>query len=103
MNSLGLDRRLITKAEQPLKKEPPLICSRDRTIVFDGLKRHLYLFRDARPAAQTYIKEVLPTLMPNPWKPDDVLNFYNTLDTQFLEFDFQTNLLFLCSIKKTQT
>ena len=103
MNTLAVDRHLLTKADKPLKKEPPLLCSRDKTIVFDGLKRSLFFFRDSRTAAQTYAKEVLPTLISSPWKPEDILKLYADLDHQYLEFDFQTNLLFLCSIKKTQT
>jgi hypothetical protein len=92
-------KRLVAKAHAPLKKEPPAICKEAKTIGFDTFKQSLLMFKDSRPEAQAYIQEVLPTLLPPPNKPEDSLKLYNNLNGQWLEFDFGSNTLYLCSTK----
>lgn len=92
-------RRLICKAHNPKKVQPPKSCVDAKTIGFDTFQTKLLLFRDSRPEAQTYIKEVLPTLLVPPNTPDHGVQLYNTLEAnQWLEFDFTTNTLYLCSL-----
>jgi hypothetical protein len=94
------DRRLVSKAHAPLKKEPPKCCSDAKTIGFDSFKTKLMMFVDKRPEAQTYIQEVLPTMLTPPNPPDAGLKFYNSLNGSWLEFDFSDNTLYLCSLRK---
>jgi hypothetical protein len=92
-------KRLVAKAHAPLKKEPPVSCREAKTIGFDTFKNSLFMFPDSRPEAFQYIQEVLPTLLPPPNKPEDSLKLYKSLNGQWLEFDFRTNTLYLCSTK----
>jgi hypothetical protein len=99
---MNLDRRFVARAYEPLKKDPPKVCSDGKTITLDTFKTHLFLFPDKRPEAIAYVKEVLPTLLPLPVTPEQGLKWYQNLEAnQFLEFDFTTNQLFLCALKKT--
>lgn len=95
------EKVLLAKAFKPLKKEPPFYCRRDKTIRFDTFGRTLSIFKDTRPEAVAYIKEVLPTLLIDQKPEETAMRLYNGLDSQWLEFDFVTNLLYLCSIKKS--
>ncbi len=95
------EKILLARALKPLKKEPPFICRRDKTIRFDTFGRTLSIFKDTRPEAEAYIKEVLPTLLTDMDADKKAIKLYNGLDGQWLEFDFLTNLLYLCSIKKS--
>jgi hypothetical protein len=85
----------------PLKKEPPVECRQQKTITFDTFKRTLLMFKDTRRQAQDYIREVLPTLMLINNPEESAMKLYNSLEGQWLEFDFTTNRLFLCELKKT--
>ena len=89
------------KSFAPLRKEPPRICRHEKTISFDTFGTKLLMFKDTRREAQDYIREVLPTLMMIDNPETKAMNLYNGLDHQWLEFDFTTNLLHLCSIKKS--
>jgi hypothetical protein len=89
------------KSFAPLKKEPPLMCRQQKTISFDTFKTKLLMFKDTRRQAQDYIREVLPTLMLIGNPEESAMKLYNSLDGQWLEFDFTTNSLFLCELKKT--
>lgn len=85
----------------PLRKEPPILCKKEKTISFDSVGNTLLMFKDTRRQAQDYIREVLPTLMLVSNPEVQAMTLYNNLDGQWLEFDFTTNRLSLCSIKKT--
>ena len=100
--SVNFERRFVARATAPLRKEPPKVCRDANTIRLDTFNNHLFLFPDQRPEALAYVKEVLPTLLPPPNKPEDGIKWYQSLDkNQFIEFEFETNLLYLCSLKKT--
>lgn len=99
---MEVTRTFIARAINPLKKEPPSSCSKERTINFDTLKNTLFLFRDTRKEAQAYVQEILPTLLDTTTKPDDLLKLYYSLDGQWLEFHYDTKLLYLCSLKKSK-
>lgn len=92
-------KRLVAKAHAPLKKEPPATCKQAKTIAFDTFGTQLLMFKDSRPEAQQYIREVLPTLLPPPNTSEDSIKLYNNLNGQWLEFDFTSNTLYLCSTK----
>jgi hypothetical protein len=98
---MNIEKVIIAKAFKPLKKDPPMICSKEKTIGFDTFKRCLFMFKDSRRQAQDYIREVLPTMLMAENAEKTSMNLYNGLDGSYLEFDFTTNLLYLCSIKKT--
>lgn len=95
------EKVLLARALKPLRKEPPYMCRRDKTIRFDTFGRTLTIFKDTRPEAVAYVKEVLPTLLTDMDAQRKAMNLFNSLDAQWLEFDFTTNLLHLCSIKKS--
>ena len=99
---MDCERRFIARAINPVKKDPPASCRKDKTINMDSFKTKLFLFKDTRPEAQEYAKEILPTLLDTTTKPEDLLKLYNSLEYDWLEFDFQTNILYLCSLKKSQ-
>jgi hypothetical protein len=94
------ERRLVSKAHAPIKKDPPKVCSDAKTIGFDSFKTKLMMFKDNRPEAQDYIKEVLPSMLTPPNPPEASIKFYNTLNGSWLEFDFTDNTLYLCSLRK---
>lgn len=96
---MEVEKRFIGKSLNPLKKSPPESCVKNKTIAFDSFQRQLYLFWDSRPEAIAYVEEVLPTLIHPPTKPEHILNLYHNLKGQWLEFDFLTNTLSLCSTK----
>ena len=98
---MEVKRVFVARAINPLKKDPPKICEQSKTIVFDTFKTKLYLFYDTRPEALKWVEEVLPTLLPPPNPPDAGLTFYKQMKDQYLEFDYGTNTLSLCFIKKT--
>lgn len=99
---MDCERRFIARAIKPVKKTPPASCMKDKTINMDTFETKLFMFHDKRPEAQTYIQEILPTFLDTTTKPEDILKLYNTLGYNWLEFDFQTNILYLCSLKKSQ-
>lgn len=99
---MEVQRTFIARAINPLKKEPPSSCSKEKTINFDTVGNTLILFRDSRKEAQAYVQEILPTLLDTTTKPEDLLKLYNTMDGQWLEFHFTTKLLYLCSLKKSK-
>lgn len=96
---MEVEKRFICKSVKPLKKSPPDSCVKSKTIAFDTFQSHLYFFWDSRPEAIAYVEEVLPTLIHPPTKPEDILTLYRNLKGQWLEFDFTTNTLSLCSTK----
>ena len=98
---MNVEKKFIARAIEPLKKEPPSSCSKDKTINMDPTKTTLYLFRDSRKEAQEYVNLILPTLLDGQTKPDDLLAFYNKMEGQWLEFHYDTKLLYLCSLKKS--
>lgn len=99
---MEVERVFVARAIAPLKKDPPAICQRDKTITFDTFQTKLYFFPDNRPEALEYAREVLPTLLPPPNPPEAGLTFYRQMKDKYLEFDFTTNTLSLCSVKKTK-
>ena len=98
---MNFHRIPLGKSFAPLRKEPPRICRQEKTISFDTFGTKLLMFKDTRREAQDYIREVLPTLLITDNPEKNIIKLYNNLDHQWLEFDFTTNLLFLCSIQKT--
>jgi len=98
---MNFQRIPLGKSFAPLRKEPPRICRQEKTISFDTFGTKLLMFKDTRREAQDYIREVLPTLLIGDNPEKNIIKLYNNLDHQWLEFDFTTNLLFLCSIQKT--
>ena len=58
------------------------------------------MFKDSRREAQDYIREVLPTMLMVNNPEEAAMKLYNSLDGQWLEFDFLTNTLSICSLKK---
>lgn len=98
---MEVTKTFLARAIKPLKKEPPSSCSKEKTINFDTFGTTLILFRDGRKEAQAYVREILPTLLDTSTKPEDLLNLYNTMDGQWLEFHYDTKLLYLCSLKKS--
>ena len=89
------------KSFSPLRLDPPRICRQEKTISFDTFGTKLLMFKDTRREAQDYVRQVLPTLMLIDNPEINAMKLYNGLDHQWLEFDFTTNLLHLCSIKKS--
>ena len=94
------ERRLVSKAHAPIKKDPPKVCSDAKTIGFDSFKTKLMMFKDSRPEAQDYITEILPSMLTPPNPPEASIKFYNSLNGSWLEFDFTDNTLYLCSLGK---
>jgi len=99
---MNVEKNILGRAMTPVMKPIPHQCTKARTIVktFDALM----MFKDTRIEAQNFIREVLPTL----WLIDDCeaksMKLYNSLKpNQWLEFNTTTNLLFICSIKKSST
>jgi hypothetical protein len=87
------ERRLVSKAHAPIKKDPPKVCSDAKTIGFDSFKTKLMMFKDSRPEAQAYITEILPSMLTPPNPPEASIKFYNSLNGSWLEFDFTDNTL----------
>lgn len=58
------------------------------------------MFKDTRREAQEYIREILPTFLMVVTPEETAMKLYNNLDGQWLEFDFLTNTLSICSTKK---
>ena len=97
------NRLWVARAVNPKKKDPPQLCIDSKTICFDIFKSKLFLFRDTRPQALEYVEEVLPTLVDTITKKEDAMKWYKSLEHQWIEFDFTTNQLYLCSLKKSQS
>ena len=97
------DKAWCARAIAPVKKDPPQMCKDSKTINFDTFKTHLFLFKDTRKEALAYVEEVLPTLVDTATSKEAEMRFYNSLEkNQWIEFDFTTNQLFLCSLKKSK-
>lgn len=97
------NRVFCCRAINPTRKDPPKCCIDAKTICMDTFKTKLFLFNDTRPEALAYVDEVLPTLLDTATKKEDALKWYKTLKHEWLEFDFTTNQLSLCSLKKSQS
>lgn len=99
---MEVDKTFIARAVAPKKIDPPAQCIKDKTIAMDTFKTRLLMFKDTRKEAQDYIATVLPTFLDTTTKPDDMIAFYKKMEHQWLEFDFGTNILSLCSLKKSK-
>jgi len=96
---MNCQKTFLARAINPLRKDPPKSCIQDKTIVYDTFKNSLFLFKDTRPEAKEFVNLVLPTLTDTTTKPDDLLKLYNSMDGQWLEFQYDTKILYLCSLK----
>lgn len=93
-------RVVLSKAFNPKKKDPPRVCRQEKTISFNSINTTLLMFKDTRREAQDYIREILPTFLMVVTPEETAMKLYNNLDGQWLEFDFLTNTLSICSTKK---
>ena len=99
---MDVQRLWVARAINPKKKDPPQCCIDSKTICMDTFKTKLFLFRDTRPQALEYVEEILPTLIDTATKKEDAIKWYKSLEHDWIEFDFTTNQLSLCSLKKTK-
>lgn len=93
-------RVVLSKAFNPKRKDPPRVCRQEKTISFNSINTTLLMFKDTRREAQEYIREILPTFLMVVTPEETAMKLYNNLDGQWLEFDFLTNTLSICSTKK---
>jgi len=93
-------RVVLSKAFNPKRKDPPRVCRQEKTISFNSINTTLLMFKDSRREAQDYIREILPTFLMVLNPEEAAMKLYNSLDGQWLEFDFLTNTLSICSTKK---
>lgn len=97
---MEVKKTLIGNHPNPFMKDIPDICVRDRTITLNKLKE-LRIFPDRRPSARAWINDVIPRIYFGN-NPDKLINFFwNEMPSNgWLEFDFGTKTLYLCTLEK---